>query len=93
MPYLHAFVSGYVQGVNFRYYTKKFAKKLGLKGFVRNLDNNRVEVFSVGEKRKLDELLKFLRKGPFLARVHKIDYKFPDKNPFSRRFTDFEIVY
>ena len=44
---LHAFISGRVQGVWFRKYTKQFADELGLFGWVLNLSDGRVEVIVI----------------------------------------------
>ena len=46
MKALHAFVSGRVQGVGYRAFTRNKAKLLGLRGFVRNLPDGRVEVYA-----------------------------------------------
>lgn len=87
---VHVFISGEVQGVNFRYYTCEFAKKLGLKGWVRNLFDGRVEVIAEGEKNRIDELIQFLRKGPSLARVDKIEVK---EEKYKGEFENFSIRY
>ena len=71
---LHAFVSGRVQGVGYRAFTRDVARKLGLKGFVKNLPDGRVEVYAEGDEEKLKELLEKLYQGPFLARVTDIEY-------------------
>ena len=47
---VHIFVSGLVQGVFFRYFTKKTADKLNLKGWVKNLDDGRVEILAEGDE-------------------------------------------
>jgi acylphosphatase len=73
---LRAFVSGRVQGVGYRAFTRSKAKLLGLKGFVRNLPDGRVEVYAEGKEDALKELLNYLRKGPVLARVDRVEYEF-----------------
>ncbi|ADU96326.1 acylphosphatase [Thermovibrio ammonificans] len=70
---IHAFVSGRVQGVGYRAFTRKVARELGLVGFVRNLPDGRVEVYAEGEEEKLQELLRHLKKGPYFARVDSIE--------------------
>ncbi|MEO2069217.1 MAG: acylphosphatase [Desulfurobacteriaceae bacterium] len=86
----HAFVSGRVQGVGYRAFTKRKAEKLGLKGFVRNLPDGRVEVYAEGEEEKLQELLLQLKKGPILAKVEKIDFEFTETRG---NYEDFDILY
>jgi len=73
MPQLHAFVSGHVQGVSFRYHTKKQANSLNLKGFVRNLGDGRVEVVAQGPKPDLERLAEWLHQGPDSASVKSVE--------------------
>lgn len=70
---VQALVSGAVQGVGFRQATYWEARQLGLIGWVRNLDDGRVEVSAEGEARKVAVLLKWLAKGPSSAKVEKVD--------------------
>lgn len=66
---MHCYISGKVQGVCFRATTKAEAQKLGLVGWVRNLPDGRVEVLACGEKKALELLHMWLKKGPELAKV------------------------
>ena len=50
------FVSGTVQGVGYRYFAQRIARRLGVAGFVRNLNDGRVEVYAVGPANRLPEL-------------------------------------
>jgi len=61
---MEAYVSGYVQGVGFRWFTRSRALSLGLRGYVRNLPDRRVEVVAEGPRRALERLLEALRRGP-----------------------------
>ena len=69
---LHAFVSGSVQGVGFRAYVQRQARRLGLTGYVRNLPDGQVEVVAEGPKDALNQLLGALRIGPYGATVDKV---------------------
>jgi len=69
---LHVIISGYVQGVGYRQFVKYNARKLNLVGWVRNLEDGRVEAKFNGKKNNLDKILVKLRKGPFLAKVEDI---------------------
>ena len=81
----HVFVSGMVQGVFFRAFTKENAEKLGLTGFARNLSDGRVEAVIEGEEDKIKELLEILRKGPPGSSVSNIDVKWEEaRNEFQR---------
>jgi len=88
MKKVHIIISGYVQGVCFRYFTKIEARKLGIKGFVRNLLNGDVEVVAEGNEKELNELINFCRKGPALSGVAnlKIEYE-----KFKGEFNDFTV--
>ncbi|MBU0628631.1 MAG: acylphosphatase [Nanoarchaeota archaeon] len=90
MKRIHLIISGRVQGIYFRHYTNIEANKLGLKGFVRNLNNGNVEVIAEGSEEKLKELIKFCRKGPDAANVDNviIDYEEP-----KQEFETFSIKY
>ena len=65
-------VHGYVQGVNFRYYTRKKALSLGVKGYVRNRWDGTVEVVAEGRAQALHKLLAWLHTGPRLAQVSQV---------------------
>lgn len=70
---LHIFVSGIVQGVFFRAHTEKWARELELTGWVRNLQDGRVEIVAEGNEEKLKKLLELVRKGPSAAKVTGIE--------------------
>jgi acylphosphatase len=65
-------VQGRVQGVGFRYTACAEARRLRLAGWVRNTVDGGLEVFAEGSRDKLDAFLRWLRRGPPLARVDSI---------------------
>ena len=70
---LQAVVYGRVQGVFFRDFVQRWARGLGLTGYVRNLpDGVLVEVRAEGERLSLEGLLEHLRVGPPAARVTRV---------------------
>lgn len=75
---LHAVVSGVVQGVFFRAFVRFQAGQLGLTGWVKNLDDGRVEVMAEGSEEKLKEFLEKLKHGPPAAVVEKVDAEWSD---------------
>lgn len=85
---IHAFVSGRVQGVFYRKNTEEQARSLGLTGWVRNLDDGRVEVLAEGSKDKLERLLEWCHKGPAKARVDSVDHVWEDAKD---EFTAFSV--
>ncbi len=70
---LHLFISGIVQGVGFRAFTRRLAESYGLRGWVKNLKDGRVEVLVEGDEEILFSFIKDLWKGPKLSRVDKIE--------------------
>lgn len=73
MPAWHVFVSGRVQGVFFRASTQQQAQQLGLAGWVRNVDDGRVEAWLEGDDAALASMRRWLREGPPQARVDTIE--------------------
>lgn len=71
--YKQIFVSGRVQGVFFRDSTRQLATRLNLSGGVRNLADGRVEVQVTGDETMVQELIKWLKIGPKLAKVSTIE--------------------
>ncbi len=65
-------VSGRVQGVGFRYFAQDAARREGLHGWVRNLDDGRVEALAEGEAESVDRFELALRRGPSHARVEHV---------------------
>lgn len=65
-------VSGRVQGVGFRYFARDVARQEGLAGWVRNLDDGRVEAWAEGEGEALDRFERALHRGPSHARVDHV---------------------
>lgn len=86
----HVFVSGRVQGIFFRSETRHEAKKHGVKGWVRNLRDGRVEAVFEGEEEAVKELIEFCRCGPAGARVTHVDVKWES---YTGEFKDFKIRY
>lgn len=66
-------VSGRVQGVFFRQSTKREADSLGVKGWVRNLPDGRVEAVFEGEEDVVNMLVDFVTQGPPRAKVSHVD--------------------
>ncbi len=78
MKRVHIIVSGVVQGVGFRYYTKKEAESLELTGFVRNTADGSVEIEAQGTEGSLTSFIEWVKHGPVHASVesfHLIEMK------------------
>lgn len=83
-------ISGRVQGVMFRDFTRRNANNLGFKGFVQNKDDGSVQVVVTGEEDKLEIFLELLKKGSVFSKVTNVEFE-----PFisSEVFEDFKIRY
>jgi acylphosphatase len=62
-----------VQGVGFRWFVEQGANNLGLRGWVRNEDDGRVQVYAIGTREQLDRLTALLYRGPRMAEVRSVE--------------------
>ena len=85
---VHLFISGRVQGVGFRNFTRRTAQTLGLTGWVKNLKDGRVEAIVEGPSGQVDQLLMKVRRGPRRARVTRVAIE--EEQP-SGEFSKFEV--
>ena len=85
---VHLRISGRVQGVFYRASTRDEARKLGLKGWVRNRSDGTVEAMVEGPRAVLEELVRWCGKGPTYARVEKVEQNWTDP---TGEFSEFRI--
>jgi len=90
MQEIRCTITGKVQMVMFRDFILRHARSLGIRGTVENLDDGSVEVIAQGKEEKLKKLVELLHKGPFLARVIRVDVEW--RKP-TGSFESFSIVY
>jgi len=83
-------LSGLVQGVFFRHYTRKKAITYGLTGWVKNLPDGRVEAIFEGRESQVVMMVEWCRIGPPSARVTDVALF---REEATGEFTDFEIRY
>jgi acylphosphatase len=84
-------IYGNVQGVFFRDFASKWARKLGLTGYVRNLTQHAaVEVRAEGERENLKIFINQLENGPPTARVTGTDLNWSE---YTDSYSDFRIRY
>lgn len=74
-------VIGEVQGVGFRFYAKRKADEVGVKGFVRNEVDGSVSLEAQGEESQLEEFITWCKHGPSTAHVR--DFKVFELSPNS----------
>lgn len=68
----HVIITGRVQGVSFRHWTKETALSLGLSGWVRNRKDGTVEAFFEGPENTVHHMIEKCQSGPTLAHVQKV---------------------
>ena len=78
------YVDGTVQGVFFRLFIKENAERYNVKGFVRNLDDGRIEIFLEGNTDNVNKMIELSRKGPKHAQIRNVEIK-------PERFQDFKV--
>ncbi len=83
------FISGFVQGVGFRQFILRQAQHLRLTGWVKNLPDNRIEIFFSGSKENIEEAISACRKGPFLADIKSVDVIWEETR---EEFKDFKVI-
>lgn len=83
-------IEGRVQRVGYRDWAVRTAKQLGVIGWVRNLQDGRVEILADGDGMALDTFVDRCREGPTLAEVARIDAMPAERGNvkgFTKRFT------
>lgn len=73
MKRVHLWISGNVQGVGFRASTRRRAKNNNVTGWVKNLEDGRVEAVFEGEEDNVAEVMDWAREGPAIARVEDLE--------------------
>ncbi|HLC86899.1 MAG TPA: acylphosphatase [Candidatus Nanoarchaeia archaeon] len=69
------YIEGTVQGIFFRSFIKENAERYNVKGFCRNLEDGRVEIFLEGDDKDVDKMIELCQKGPKHAMIRKIQIK------------------
>ncbi len=77
------YINGIVQGVFFRMFIKENAERYNVKGFVRNLDDGRIEIFLEGDADNVNKMIELCKKGPKHAQIKNVEIK-------PERFQDFK---
>jgi len=72
---IRLYITGTVQGVFFRIFIKENAERYNVKGFTRNLEDGRVEVFLEGGVDSVNKMIELCKKGPRHAQIKKIEIK------------------
>ena len=85
------YVSGNVQGVGYRFYAQRAANTLGVRGYVKNLADGRVEVYAIAREEILRVMREQLKRGPRFASVDEVSEAEAEMLP--RYSDDFSIEH
>ena len=88
---VHIFISGKVQGVFFRQSARVIAIKNNVNGWIRNLDDGRVEIVAEGEEQDIDNLTNWCKIGPANSRID--GFELFEEEPKMVEFDNFEVRY
>lgn len=69
------YIDGTVQGVFFRGFVKEHAERSNVKGFVRNLENGKIEVFLEGNANDVNKMIELCKKGPKHSQIRNVEIK------------------
>jgi acylphosphatase len=83
-------IHGKVQGVGYRFFATRVARRLGLKGIIQNLRDGSVEAKVEGDQEKIDEWIEQLREGPRYAEITRIDQ---ETREFTGTLADFDVEF
>lgn len=83
-------IHGKVQGVGYRFFATRVARRLGLKGWIENNRDGSVEATVEGEKSAIDDWIEELKEGPRYAEVTRIDQEPKD---FTGALPDFDVKF
>jgi len=81
---IRLYINGTVQGVFFRAFVKENAERYNVKGFTRNLEDGRIEVFLEGNSDDVNKMIELCKKGPKHSKIRNIEIK-------PERFQDFKV--
>jgi acylphosphatase len=81
-------LTGTVQAIFFRQFVKDNADKNNVKGFVRNLEDGRIEIFLEGNLDDVEEVANICKNGPKHSNIRNVE----EKDERFQSFTEFQIL-
>lgn len=88
---LHAYFTGMVQGVGFRFFAINRARRYGITGWVKNLYDGRVEILAEGKRPELIMFLEDIRIGTPSGHVSKVIEEWHESS--APRYKSFNVVF
>ena len=81
-------ITGSVQSVFFRQFVQQQAVKQNVKGFIRNLEDGRIEIFVEGDQDNVSSMRELCRKGPPHSIIRAVEER---EEPF-QDFKEFKVL-
>lgn len=85
---MRLYITGAVQGMFFEQFIKESAEKLGIKGYIRKLEDGRAEIFIEGDNIKVDEMAAISKRGSQHTQIRKVE----EKPESFQGFKEFKIL-
>jgi acylphosphatase len=85
---IRLYISGSVQGISFRQFVKENADKNNVRGYVRNLEDGRMEIFLEGDTDSIDSMVSLCKRGPPHSQVRNVE----EKEEKFQDFKEFKIL-
>ena len=82
-------ITGAVQGVGYRAFVARVADRLGLSGWVKNLQDGTVEAILQGDKDRVEQGIELCRKGPPFSKVEHLKVS---PHTFDEVFNSFQVM-
>jgi len=86
---IRLYITGTVQGVFFRTFIKSNAEKYNVKGFTRNLEDGRIEVFLEGDADNVNKMIEICKQGPKHSQIKHVE----EKSEKFQGFNTFKILH
>lgn len=86
---IRLYIEGTTQGIFFKAFIKENAEKLDIKGFCRDLEDGRVEVFLEGDIDAVNKMIELCKQGPKHAQIKKII----EKEEKFQGFRNFKVLH
>lgn len=83
------YIEGTVQGIFFRGFVKENAERHNVKGFIRNLENGKIEIFLEGNTEDVNKMIELCKTGPKHSNIKHAEIK-PEK---FQDFKTFKILH
>ncbi len=86
---IRLYIKGTVQGIFFRSFIKENAEKYNVKGFVRNLEDGRIEVFLEGNSDDVNKMVELCKTGPKHSQIRDVEIK----SETFQGFNNFKVLH